>query len=328
MKSSARRLLQFSVLEYTIRNDTLLFTLRRRTMCFGFRFAAREGGHLATRRSYAHRLRGAAMAAVICLVATTGVALAVPIDPNLSINASIEFAFGDPAAGGASQSGEFTLRQGGADTTSTIASDTSVTGDNPLSGALTDLGDGIGAILDQSGSGVGAATALGLDYTLDITNNSVTDTIEVTVVIDFLNRVDAGGTDAFAEGEFTFNENTTELFFTDLVSDTVFGDQVGGDGTGTFGELQEENGMEFLVFSLLPGANLMLSGTFDLEGESFGDDSSYIGLLDVFVSIGNTENVTDPGDNNVPLPGTLLLIGIGLTGLSTNRWLARRSKRD
>jgi len=288
--------------------------------------AVRDIDNNSAPHSLARPLWSVALTAAVWL-GTSGIAVAVPIDPDLNVTASIDFVFGNPAAGGATQSGEFTLTQGGADTTSTIASDTTVTGGNPLSGALTDTGDGVGAILDQSGAGDSAENALGLDYAFGIANNSLTDTFEVTVVIDFFNSVDADGSDAFAESAFTFDENSTELFFTDLVSDTLFGDTIGGIDTGTFGDPLAEMGTQSLVFSLLPGATLNLSGTFDLEGGSFESDSSYTGLLDVFVSIGDVENITDPAPE-VPVPGTLLLGALGLAGLGLSQRRLASSKRN
>jgi MYXO-CTERM domain-containing protein len=256
-------------------------------------------------------------------------AWAVPISADLSLSGSVQFDItdSDPAEGGASQSATLNLTSGGSASSSSVDSALAVTGSNPLSGNFTETGDGVGMVLANSGTGgtlsdpVGSAN-FGGDYSISLTNNSATDSYDVVLRIAYNHSVDADGSDAYAAGEMVFDEapiDLTELFFSDLVSDTFFGDEVGGSLTGTYGDPQGETGSLLLTFSLNPSTSLILVGTQDLEGGSFASDSSYSGLLDVFISVDSVTNTTRPPSPTIPIPGVLPLLGLGLLVLGLRR---------
>src|SRR3569833_3154405 len=92
-------------------------------------------------------------------------ALAVPIDPNISISGSASFDTTNSGAptGDATQGGTLTSIIGGATTTTTI-SGTTVTGANPLAGSVTDIGDGFGIAFSGSGDYKGSASKISLFF--------------------------------------------------------------------------------------------------------------------------------------------------------------------
>ena len=105
-------------------------------------------------------------------------ASATPFDSNIVISGSAEFdSTGSPSAptGNATQSGTLTRIIGGTPTTTTL-NGTVVTGADPLTGSLTDFGDGFGIAFNASGSSTGGTSAINDlfgDFSLSITNNSI-----------------------------------------------------------------------------------------------------------------------------------------------------------
>ena len=245
------------------------------------------------------------------LVFHLSVAHAIPFASGLIITGDTTF---DNVFSFGPTSGDFSVVSGGSTTTSTYA-DFSVIGANPLGGSLTDIGDGFGF------TGIASATdeefAIGIDTAMSLTNSSASDIYLVTFKLSYSNLVNADGGDAFADSELTLDSemnldgNITEEFFTDLKSDTFFGDEIGGGLTGGFGDILSESGDMFLSFTLNPSDFLDLNMIWTLEGGDF-DGALAEAELSAFISIDSVVVKT-------PLPGTLFLVGIGLILLPLQR---------
>lgn len=255
-------------------------------------------------------LGGAAL--VLAAVLPSQSAEAVPIDPALSITGQVTFdgvfSFVD---GNASQSGTMVLISGGTASQSTI-SGTTVTGADPLAGALTETGDSVGATGSIAGGPAdGDENLLGIDLTIDVNNTSASDPFKVTFKVLFDNVVDSNGPDAFAESEFTVDDpSNLEVFFTDITSDTLFGDDKNGVALGTFGEQVTDMGMATFDVVFSPLAMGTITAFFTMEGGAFEPESGHSGELSAFLRIESVMNQGTP--TPVPEPGTLALFGAGL----------------
>ena len=255
------------------------------------------------------------------LMLTGGLAQAAPIGPDISVTGSADY---DGGAGGfsfvdnATQSGTMTVTVGGTTTITTYGATSagflegSTVGADPLMGTLTDIGDGFGVTGAASGSGATADAefGIGIDVTMTITNNSPTDIYQVTVGIAFGNAVNSVGTDAYVDSEFTLDSRLlpapapgTEEFFTDIKTDTVFGNEVGGILTGGFGGPLSESGTDTLVLTLNPGDSYIVEGDWTMEGGAYEDASSEAFLEDFNVQL----TIQDV----IPEPATLSLLVIG-----------------
>jgi hypothetical protein len=241
----------------------------------------------------------------------------IPID--VSIDGSIEFDTGNSFIdGGASQSGTLRATVGGSNTDTTYSGNLPV-GANPILASFTDTDDGLSLFGSAAGSNVDDEFFTGIDLSMTLANSSATDTYEVVVRISYDQDVDSDGTDAYAESAFTVDEpGPVEVFFSEILSDTVNGDQKDGVPLGTFGALVEDMGIDFLTINLAPGASTTLAGALTLEGGVFLDPGSAGGNFSFSLTIDGVDNVT-PTDPTIPIPGTLLLLGGGLAVLTWRR---------
>jgi len=247
------------------------------------------------------------------------VAYGVPFSSDVIIDGSITFDSTYSSVAGTTQSGSISSLVSGASSSNTITGAT-ITGSDSLAGTLTDIGDGFGSMFSMSGNQNGHAGELYSDYAFNISNNSLTDQYLVSFNISYSNFVNGDGSDAYADSQFSLlNANTfAELFFTDLTSDTLFGDKENGTDLGSFGASILDVDTISLDFILNPLTSIDLSGLNALEGGVFDDFSAFNGSLSTFISVANIENLTDPG-TSVPAPPTMYLMFIGLLGLLLGR---------
>jgi hypothetical protein len=254
----------------------------------------------------------------LCFLSSVQAAV-IPIDIDVQAQTTFDEGYGDGVS-----SGNFSLKNGGATTTSTYAGAT-VTGTNPLTNSLVNTNDGIG--FTGSANTTDDFFNVGFDSTIDVTNNSVSDIYDIVFKLEFSNMVNASGGDAFADSEFFLLANGLEIFFTDLLSDSVNGNEVAGDGGPApyFGSLLETNTL-FFNFALNPSDLLTLSLSWTLDG---GVDNSFAaGQSDFnFSQFLSIESVTLRGGQvppSVPAPGSLSLFVIALVGLVARN--ARKNK--
>lgn len=241
---------------------------------------------------------GLALAATV-LVFNLSVAHAVVITASTTFDDVTvnDFSFG-------ATSGTFNVVSGGATTTATYAGDTASA--NPLSGPLTDIYDGSG--FTGTASATNAEFAIGFDTEISALNNT-SSTQTVVFRLDFSNRVNADGSDAFADSELTLNDDNGEIFFSDLKSDTSFGDAVGGISTGQSGDVLDESGVLFFSYILNSSETVNLFMNWTLEGGDFAG-----GLAEADLSANLTV---------VPLPGSLLFMLSGMLLLPLQRLMRR-----
>lgn len=238
------------------------------------------------------------------------VAHAVPFNTDISIDASSSF--DAPFSSGGN--GNFGVVSGGTSTVSTYANDSTVTGANPILSPLTDINDGVGFsgnTFSSTTSVIDAYFALGLDTSLNLTNNSSSEAYEVVFKLDYKNMVNADGADAWSRSTLTVEKDTfTLVFFSDLLSDSLFSDFDGVANTGTFGDVLSQSGEEFFNVFINPLDTLQLEMNWTLEGEDLTLNGLAEADLSAFLSVHAV---------NVPLPGTFILVGIGMLMLPLQR---------
>jgi len=249
------------------------------------------------------------------LVLAISTAHAVPITSDLSISGSVTFDQGFAAGeffGGATQSGNINVTQGGMNTSNTYSGATAPV-NNPLNGTLTNTGDGFGFSGVASAPASGNQYGIGIDLGINLANSSTTTTYVAVFRVDFSNLVNAGGNDAYTESEFSIKDALlNELFFTHLISDTLNKNQKNGNDTGASGGSESDNGSILLTFTLNPLASLSFDGAWTLR--SLVNDGSASADLSAFISV---DSVTGRGvtPNPVPVPATLLLFMLGAVAM-------------
>lgn len=277
------------------------------------------------------RLSISLFAAAVGALSVTN-ALAVPIDPNISISGSASFDTANSVAptGNATQGGTLTSIIGGTTTTTTI-SGTTVSGANPRSGTLTDLGDGFGIAFSGSGSYNGSASTIGPlygDYAFTLSNTSLTDTYTVKLKFDFNGNADASGTpgsDVFGRTIVDIQDATVpatpvnKTTSGSVTSDAKNGNRVSGTPTGTFGGPVSDAGSQIITFTLLPSSSIILGGTnaeIFLDGGAFEAGTAFSAGITTLLTV---DSVVNESASPIPEPGAVALLGIGLLVMALTR---------
>lgn len=193
---------------------------------------------------------------------------------------------------------------------------------NPMTGALTDTGDGVGFSTNVDAgfpAGVpisGRAYNFVSDVRVDLANNSTNGVFTVTMQVDFNETVDVEGADAFAELEFDLEVDNQDVFRTELLSDSFFGDEIDGVNQGTFGTQLARSGTFFFDVVLNPGDAALVQGFYSWDGAVYDGTAS---LADASIDL-SIAGVTCVGEctlpSPVPLPGAVWLLASGLSGLA------------
>lgn len=268
-------------------------------------------------------LLAAATIAAAPLPADLRIFTSLSTDPNAGDYLSFDAANSSPATGNTTHTGSLVQTIGGTSTATTINDTTITSGSNPLGGTLTDIGDGWEIHSNINGNFLNitdtdATNKAFYDLFFSLQNLSATDSITVTISLDFDNHVDTSGSDTFAASEIQlFDGSGAELFFSDLLSDTIFGNQSNGVDTGTFGGPLNDSELHQFVQILNPGDLLSFHILHYIEGGAFVADSSYSASLDAIVSFDAAIHTNPP--NPIPEPGIFALIGIGLLGILFGR---------
>lgn len=280
------------------------------------------------------RLSSAALAMTLLLGAQSGSAWAAAFDSNIVIRGSAEFdSIGSPASPiNATQAGSLTSIIAGSTSTTTLVGST-ITGPDPLSGTLSQIGDGFGINLSASGTGgtePSSISPLFGDLTFSIENKSAVDSFVVNLQFQYSHQVEATDTlPANDNGEFAqsliafYKADGTELAFSKIVSDTIFGNEkrIPSDpntdiGTGK-GGLVSDIGTLLLSFLLNPG-DLINFGDSNADLKIFGGADS--GRFSISASsLITVDSVTKQTNNTVPEPETLWLLAIGLVPILTSK---------
>lgn len=227
------------------------------------------------------------------------------IPGELEITGNVSFGVDSVAtAGGATQTATLESILGGSPSTSSV-NNLAVTGSNPQGGLLQNINDGVGAEVSIFGGANSSAEDFFFDFLFSLTNTSVTDSFQVFFELVFTNTTSASGDDVFADAEIVFeNEMNDEIFFSDLTSDTAFGDEKNGNALPSSGATLTDSGTFLFDFILAANGSTSFSGEIKLEAEDFGGDGAFSADTLAFVRVVGAENITPPV-NNVPSPPTL-----------------------
>lgn len=250
------------------------------------------------------------------------VANAAPFSSDITGNGSSSFDEG-VATGGI---GVFGVISGESATTSSYDENSIVTGSNPVTAPLTDINDGVAFV------GLGATDdyfATGFNTSISLFNSSSSDSYEVVFRLDYSNMVNADGDNAFSRSLLTVGLDipfTPEFFFSELSSDTLFGDLDSSGDLTTSGDELIETGEEFFTFILDPTDTLGLKMNLAVEGEVVQPAGPLLNQVGVVQDLGFAESETYASltlasieQVRAPIPSTFILVGIGMILLPLQR---------
>ena len=250
--------------------------------------------------------------AVLFALVLTAPARAELIPVDLSIIASNSFGDDSVAGNGdVNHNSIMSILQGGILSQSSV-NDTNVTGTNPLAGLLTDINDGIAIDAELSAGASGFAEGYFFDFNFALQNNSLTTTYLLSFVLLFDNLTSASGGDTFADSKILlFDADNSELFFSDLITDTWFGDQNNGALTNTFGVTQTDSGSFAFDILLSAGAVDNFKGELHLVGGEFSGQGAFGINSSASLSL-VAARPQDTPPPQIPLPASGWLFALGL----------------
>ena len=142
-------------------------------------------------------------------------------------------------------------------------------------------------------------------------NTSLLNTYTVTFELDYFHRVEATGLNAYADSKLDLEEDTIDIFVSDITSDTLFPPVGPTDDIGVY------------LFDVIVAANstVTLAGVHQWEGGVFEPGMSDVDSLIDLTLVDVTCQGQDCTMRPVPEPGMAGLIASALTGIA---WLRRR----
>ena len=272
-------------------------------------------------------IRFCSILCALIFIAPTVTATLIASDLTITGNVEFDTLLSASATGNASQNADMSLVIGGATSNTSIANVTP-TGANPLGGVLTDYGDGVGvsAIGSSTAGAISAIPDFIFDLGFSLSNSSATDSYQVFFELAFSNFVDAEGSDAFIDAEINlFNSLLAEMFFSDLTSDTVFGDQKNGTALATSGATLTDSGTFLFDITLAAGASDSFSAVLKMDGGAFDNSSLFNARTSAFISVIGADNLTGGPQppSQVPEPSVFLLFIFAITLLQIKRRMIR-----
>lgn len=256
-------------------------------------------------------------------------AFAAPITTDVLVDVDLSFGLDSFAVEGqGTQGGMLEIVTGGAAQTIEI-SDMSATPSDAIGDSFTDTNDqallfgAVSGAFDEEGQESFLADGFYLDFSVDMSNTSIADSYEIVLGFMYMQMISAEETsfDNFADSEIDiFDSNGNTLWFSNLESDSMFGN-FGDDAElpGAGGELFEEGSFE-LTFLLSPGENDFINGQLVLSGGAFAPDGIVENFTALQFSVLEVNNVTS--NLPVPEPGMLFIMASGL-GLIASRQFRR-----
>ena len=249
---------------------------------------------------------------VMALLVFSGISRAALIPADISVVANVSFdTTSFSQSGDVVQTGSFSATQGGVTTQSSVA-DVLVTGANPLGGALSETNDGIAVAAEVVGGAGGIAAGFYFDFDFLLSNNSVSTAYMLSFLLSYDNQTSASGDDAYADSLINlFDASNIEFFFSDLTTDTVFGDEKNGVALGTFGVTQLDSGLFSFDITLTPGAATNFRGQLLIEGGEFAQNGNFAADASAGLILSAVRPLDTP-PNTVPLPASAALLLLGL----------------
>ncbi len=244
-------------------------------------------------------------------------AQALPFTTDITITGTSDFSDNHAFAGGFTQLGSYSVKQGGVTTTNTV-NGTTVTGGRPLNAALTQTGDGFGISADVNGTSTGVGSEFPMNVEFSIFNSAVSAIYQLTLQFDYSHTVNANGGNAYAFSEFLLVDTTNNLdvMVRNVLSDTFFGDHKNDSNPGTFGDVVADGGTIFLDLILRPGELIEFFAQYDMSLGIVSNSGSAVGSFSGFLSVANVVQVET---GSIPIPATLFLLLMGGLGLVVRR---------
>lgn len=247
---------------------------------------------------------GALVSTIVPLLLAPGSVMAAPFSTDVQITGSALFDDTNTFLDGATLTGSLSAVEGGTLTSSAI-NGTSVTGDNPLDGILTDIDDSLGLSFTVSGGASDVAEAFG-ELSMSIVNTSLTTAYDVTLEFLSINSVapffggegeDVGTESVIFVEDVTDPADPLEIFYTHRRIVPLDDIDEADDGPGT------------LTLSLGADQSIDLLGISLLFADAVDTNTGFSGILGADLIV---RSVVAQGVSVIPLPPTVYMFGIGV----------------